>query len=284
MKTSRASRFRATTVWREYLDLFASDVRAGGIGSLFPVPPGRICRPRGDATEAEVSPLPPAFSRAAEKSTVFTSRDPVLCREYLAANFPGLVSLWAMLAGLLVEVAEVDLDPEGDLMWWQCRPPPCLLHFGVVIRPVSRPRSMEIPPQGKSSKPGRCCEIAIPYVVLDHKRAEDHPRRRRRVSRFPSSSLPAGGATGVARRRCSKAAVQQGWRGGRAAKRWRGGRAARAAAACKQQQRREQAAAARRGGAIGGGCKGQQGGRQWLPHARESAASPPLQTRAKAAA
>ncbi|MQM01068.1 hypothetical protein Taro_033817 [Colocasia esculenta] len=55
---------------------------------------------------------------------------------------------------------------------------------------------------------------------------------------------------------CSKAAVQQGWRGGRAAKRWRGGRAARAAAACKQQQRREQAAAARRGGAIGGGCKG----------------------------
>ncbi|MQL99472.1 hypothetical protein Taro_032187 [Colocasia esculenta] len=79
--------------------------------------------------------------------------------EYLTANFPGLVPLWAMLAGLLVAVAEVvisvvpvleavlvvivvvavappfpitDSDPEGDLMWWQCRPPPCLLHFGVI--------------------------------------------------------------------------------------------------------------------------------------------------------
>ncbi|MQL77272.1 hypothetical protein Taro_009682, partial [Colocasia esculenta] len=68
----------------------------------------------------------------------------VLYMEYLAANFPGLVPLWAMLAGLLVEVAEVaipvvpvvevvvvvmvvvavappfpivDPDPEGDLMW-----------------------------------------------------------------------------------------------------------------------------------------------------------------------
>ncbi|MQL81349.1 hypothetical protein Taro_013808 [Colocasia esculenta] len=64
-----------------------------------------------------------------------------------------------MLAGLLVEVVEVaisvvpvleavlvvivvvalappspivDPDPEGDLMWWQCRPPPCLLHSEVV--------------------------------------------------------------------------------------------------------------------------------------------------------
>ncbi|MQL79450.1 hypothetical protein Taro_011885, partial [Colocasia esculenta] len=49
-----------------------------------------------------------------------------------------------MLASLLVEVTEVaisvvpvleavevvDPDLEGDLMWWQCRQPPCLLHFG----------------------------------------------------------------------------------------------------------------------------------------------------------
>ncbi|MQM22529.1 hypothetical protein Taro_055582, partial [Colocasia esculenta] len=58
-----------------------------------------------------------------------------------------------MLAGLLVAVAEVaisvvpvleavlvtDSDPEGDLMWWQCRPPPCLLHFGVVSPPPHLP-------------------------------------------------------------------------------------------------------------------------------------------------
>ncbi|MQL74971.1 hypothetical protein Taro_007319 [Colocasia esculenta] len=60
--------------------------------------------------EAEVSPLPPAFPRVAEKSTTFTSRDLVLCMEYLAANFPGLVPLWAMLAGLLAEVAEVAIS------------------------------------------------------------------------------------------------------------------------------------------------------------------------------
>ncbi|MQL93147.1 hypothetical protein Taro_025785 [Colocasia esculenta] len=59
--------------------------------------------PRGIQIEAGVSPLPPAFFRAAEKSTV-------LCMEYLAANFPGLVPLWAMLAGLLVEVAEVAIS------------------------------------------------------------------------------------------------------------------------------------------------------------------------------
>ncbi|MQL72700.1 hypothetical protein Taro_005053 [Colocasia esculenta] len=64
----------------------------------------------GDATEAGVSPLPPAFLRAAEKSAAFTSRDLVLCMEYLAANFPGLVPLWAMLTGLLVEVAEVAIS------------------------------------------------------------------------------------------------------------------------------------------------------------------------------
>ncbi|MQM10980.1 hypothetical protein Taro_043881 [Colocasia esculenta] len=27
----------------------------------------------------------------------------------------------------------VDPDLEGDLMWWQCRQPPCLLHSGVIL-------------------------------------------------------------------------------------------------------------------------------------------------------
>ncbi|MQM06756.1 hypothetical protein Taro_039584 [Colocasia esculenta] len=47
--------------------------------------------------ESGVSPLPLAFPKAAEKSTV-------LCMEYLAANFPGLVPLWAMWP---VEVATI---------------------------------------------------------------------------------------------------------------------------------------------------------------------------------
>ncbi|MQL75390.1 hypothetical protein Taro_007786 [Colocasia esculenta] len=111
-----------------------------------------------DATEAGVSPLPPAFSRAAEKFTIFTSRDQVLCMEYLAANFPGLVSLWAMLASLLVEVVEVaisvvpileavlvvDPDPEGDLMWWQCQQPPCFLRSEVGVEKTPS-RSFEVP-------------------------------------------------------------------------------------------------------------------------------------------
>ncbi|MQL87760.1 hypothetical protein Taro_020299 [Colocasia esculenta] len=102
------------------------------------------------------------FLRRGDATEIFNwlvVRPEVLCMEYLVANFPGLVSLWAMLAGLLIEVSKVaisvvpvleavlvvivvvavalpspivDPDPEGDLMWWQCRPPPCLLHFGVV--------------------------------------------------------------------------------------------------------------------------------------------------------
>ncbi|MQM23465.1 hypothetical protein Taro_056529, partial [Colocasia esculenta] len=155
-------------------------------------PPVALCRrTHTQEYEAGVSPLPPAFFRVAEKSTV-------LCMEYLAAYFPGLVPLWAMLAGLLVEVAEeaisvvpilevvlvTDSDPEGDLMWWQCQQPPCLLHSEMawivlphfkqyaefvpyrngshmplryhhgftaiqVAQPVSRPRSIETPPPGE---------------------------------------------------------------------------------------------------------------------------------------
>ncbi|MQM12259.1 hypothetical protein Taro_045177 [Colocasia esculenta] len=34
--------------------------------------------------------------------------------------------------------------------------------------------------RGKSSKPGGRCEVAVSYVVLDHKWAEDHARSMRK--------------------------------------------------------------------------------------------------------
>ncbi|MQL68419.1 hypothetical protein Taro_000672, partial [Colocasia esculenta] len=110
---------------------------------------------------ADVSPLPPFLPRADEKSTAFASHDPEPL-SFGGLPFPNTVvgfsakkisiSAIAMLAGLLVELAEAAIvvvpavevvlvvmvvvetgsDPEGDLMWWQCQQPPCLLRSEVA--------------------------------------------------------------------------------------------------------------------------------------------------------
>ncbi|MQL70535.1 hypothetical protein Taro_002831 [Colocasia esculenta] len=130
--------------------------------------------------------------------------------EYLATNFPGLVSLWAMLAGLLVEVAEVaisvvpvleavlvvivvvavalpspivDPDLEGDLMWWQCRPPPCLLHFGVLGLSCRTLGSM---PNLFLARMVATCHSGIIMVSLPSRRIRSSPMR----TVFPKLEMP----------------------------------------------------------------------------------------------
>ncbi|MQL78993.1 hypothetical protein Taro_011425 [Colocasia esculenta] len=60
-------------------------------------------------------------------------------------------------SGMWGDATEVDPDPEGDLMWWQCRPPPCLLHFGVawLVLPHFRQYAKFVPYQNGSHMPLR---------------------------------------------------------------------------------------------------------------------------------
>ncbi|MQL69844.1 hypothetical protein Taro_002132 [Colocasia esculenta] len=108
-----------------------------------------------------VSPLPSAFFRAAKKST-----PEVLCMEYLAANFPGLVPLWAMWP---VEVATI-----------------VVMDVAAVVVGYS----------GVGGAGDICsCHIIIRSSVQNR-------ARRRRVSRPPSPFfLPAGSASKAERRR-----------------------------------------------------------------------------------